>query len=128
MQARQFFDDVDLALDIETPAGNVDQVPLFAAWQHRETETSEDAADFNRAEFLAENAVHFAQIELHRSQIKLAGDHVDHVADERAAAGSENQFGDPVGRSDGRFEIRAALESVRGVGVNGRDASTYGAP
>src|SRR6266436_4709326 len=118
MQAREFFDDVDLTLDIETPAGNVDQVPLFAACQHRESEACEDAADLNRAEFLAENSLHFSQIELHRSQIKLAGDHIDHVADERAAARSENKFGDPVRRSDGRFEIRAALKSVRGVGVN----------
>src|SRR6202163_5041151 len=103
MQARQFLDDVDLALDIEAPARNVDEVPLFAARQHRETETSEDAADLNRAEYLAENSLHFPQIELRRSQIKLAGDHIDHLADERAA-GSKNKFGDSVRRSDGRFE------------------------
>src|ERR1700687_5484046 len=108
MQARQLFDDVDLALDVETPAGDMHQVPLFAACQHRETETCEDAADLNRAEFLPENALHFSQIELHRSQIKLGGDHVDYVADERAAAGSKNKFGDSVSRSDGRFEIGAA--------------------
>src|SRR5712692_2355931 len=118
VQSRQFFDDVDLALDVEAPAGNVDQVPLFAACQHRETETSEDAADLNRAEFLAENSLHFPQIELHRSQIKLAGDHIDHVADKGAAARSEYQLCNPVRRSDGRFEIGAALESVRSVGVN----------
>src|ERR1700687_1701420 len=118
MQARQFFDDVDLALDIETPAWNVDQVPLFAACQHRETETSEDATDLNRAEFLAENALYFSQIELHRSQVKLAGDHIDHVADESAAARRKNKFGDSVSRSDGRFAIGAALKSVRGVGMN----------
>ena len=62
--------------------------------------------------------MHFSQIELHRSQIKLAGDHVDHVADERSAAGSKNQLRYSVRRSDGRFEIGAAFESVRGVGVN----------
>src|SRR5260370_4873841 len=118
MEGRQFLDDVDLALDIEAPAGNVDEVPLFAACQHRETETSEDTADLNRAEFLAENSLHLPQIELHRSQIKLAGDHIDHVADEGAAARSEYKLRNPVRRSDGRFEIGAALESVRSVCVN----------
>src|SRR6266852_5787020 len=91
MQARQLFDDVDLAFDVEAPAGNMDQIPLLAPSQHRETEASEDAADLNRAEFLAENSLHFSQIELHRSQVKFAGDHVDHVADERAAARSKNK-------------------------------------
>src|SRR6202521_3539193 len=118
MQARQLFDDVDLALDVKTPAGDMLQVPRFAACQHRETETCEDAADLNRAEFLPENALHFSQIELHRSQVKLAGDHVDHVADERASARSKNKFGNPVRRSDGRFEISAALKPVRSVGMN----------
>src|ERR1019366_8066034 len=117
-QARQFFDDVDLALDIEAPARDVDQVSIFAARKHHETETSKDAADFKGAELFAENAVHFLEVELYRSKVKLAGDHVDHVADERAAARCEDQFGDPVGRSDGRFEIGAAFKSVRGVGVN----------
>src|SRR5260370_37785250 len=97
MQSCQFFDDVDLAFDVEAPAGNMDQIPLLAPRQHRETEASEDAADLNRAEFLAENSLHFSQIELHRSQVKLACDHVDHVADERTAAGCENQLGDTVG-------------------------------
>src|SRR6266852_2603473 len=118
MQARQLFDDVDLAFDVEAPAGNMDQIPLLAPRQHRETETCEDAADLNRAEFLAENSLHFPQIELHRGQVKLAGNHVDHFADERATTGAENQLGDPVSRSDGRFEIGAALKPVRGVGVN----------
>src|SRR5260370_7361562 len=115
MEGRQFLDDVDLALDIEAPAGNVDEVPLFTACQHRETETSEDAADLNRAEFLAENSLHFPQIELHRSQIKLAGDHIDHVADKAAAARSEYQLCNPVRRSDGQFEIAAALTPLRTV-------------
>src|SRR5450759_88580 len=88
VQARQFFDDVDLAFDVEAPAGDVDQVSIFAARKHHETETSKDAADFKGAEFFAENAVHFPQVELYGSKIKLAGDHVNHVADERAAAGS----------------------------------------
>src|SRR5258708_31519241 len=109
MQARQFLDDVDLALDIEAPAGNVDEVPLFTACQHRETETSEDAADLNRAEFLAENSLHFPQIELHRSQIKLAADHIDHVSAKSAAARSEYQPCTPVRRADGRFENGVTL-------------------
>src|ERR1019366_8069599 len=78
VQPRQFFDDVDLALDVETPARDVDQVSIFAARKHRETETSKDAADFKRTECLAENAAHFPQVELYWSKIKLTGDHVDH--------------------------------------------------
>ncbi len=39
------------------------------------------------------------------------------VADERAAAGIENEFGDAVGGNDGRFEIGSALKAMRCVGV-----------
>ena len=67
---------------------------------------------------LAQNALHLAEIEFDRSEIELAGDHVDDVADQRSAAGRENQFGDAIGRRHGRFEIRAALEAMRSVGVN----------
>src|SRR5208282_5228321 len=118
VQARQFFDDVDLALDVEAPARDVDQVSILAAGKHRKTETSKDAADFQRTEFFAENPVYFPEVELYRSKVKLAGDYVDHVADELAAAGIENELGNAVGRNDGRFEVGAALKSVRGVGVN----------
>jgi hypothetical protein len=97
MQARQFFDDVDLAFDVEAPARDVDEVRIFVARKHRKAETSKDAVDFQCAELLAENPLHLSQVEFHRSQIKLARDHVDHVADERAAAGIENKFGDAVG-------------------------------
>ena len=58
------------------------------------------------------------RIKFHRSEIQLARDHVDHVADQRAAAGRENQFGDAVRRRDSRFEIGAALEAMRRIGVN----------
>ena len=118
MQACQFFDDIDLALDIKAPARDVDKVSIFAARKHRKTETTENAADFKRAELFAENPVHFARVEFDRSEVKLPSDHVDYVANERAAAGFENQFGDPIGRRDGRFEIGSALKAVRSVGVN----------
>ena len=97
MQACQFFDDVDLALDIKAPARDVDEVSIFAARKHRKTETAENSADFKCAEIFAQNPVDFARVELYRSKIKLTGDHVDHVANERASAGFENQFGDPIG-------------------------------
>ena len=60
----------------------------------------------------------FAQIEFDWSKIEFARDHINHVADQRAAAGIENQLGDAVRRRHGRFEIGAALEPVRSVGVN----------
>ena len=53
MQPRQFFDDVNLALDIQTPARDVDQIAIFAVRQQREAETRKDAVDFERAEFFA---------------------------------------------------------------------------
>ena len=96
MQPRQFFDDVDLALDIEPPARNVHQVSIFAARKHREPKTGKDAADFQGVEAFAENAVYFPRVKFHRSQVKLACDHVDHVADQRAAAGIENKFRNPI--------------------------------
>ena len=70
------------------------------------------------ADLFAENAFHFATVEFDRSLIDLAGDDVDVAADQFSAAGFENQFGHAVGRRHGRLEIRAALETMRGVGVH----------
>ena len=77
MQAGQFLDDVDFALDIKPPAWNVHQVSVFAAWKHRETKTSQNTADFEGTDLFAENAVDLTRIELHGGEIELAGDHID---------------------------------------------------
>ena len=94
------------------------RIAVLGAGKHGEAETLENAADFERAQFLAENAAHFAEVKFHGCEVELASDDVDHVADERAASGREDEFGDAVGGGDGRFEIGSALEAVRGVGVD----------
>src|SRR5277367_2268515 len=62
--------------------------------------------------------MNFSEIQLYWGKVKLVGDYVDDVADQRAAARCEDQLGDAVGRRNGRFEIGPAFEAVRGVGVN----------
>ena len=47
----------------------------------------------------------------------LARDHVDGIADQFAAAGFQNHLRHQIAGQHGRFEIRAALEAVRSVGV-----------
>ena len=118
MEAGDFFDEVDFAFHVETPAGNLHQVDVLVACHESESKTGQNAADFDVADFFAENPVNLAAIEFYRRLIKLAGDYVDDAADQFAAAGFEDQFRDAICRRHGRFEIRAALEAMRGVGVD----------
>jgi len=109
VQASDLLYKINLALHIQTPTRNLHEVCILVARHQNEPKTGQDAANFQVAEFFAEDSLHFATIEFDRSQVKRAGDHIDHAPNELSAARVEDQFGDTVGRRDGGFEVRTTL-------------------
>ena len=82
VQARDLFDQIDLAFHVQTPARNVDgEIRVAAPLRHQlKTQLLQNAENFVGLELLSENAVHFRKMQGHGSQIHLAGHRVDRAA------------------------------------------------
>src|SRR5579863_5943737 len=119
MQTRNFFDQVNFALHVQSPSWNADtKLRLRAGFGNEfKSEALEDGDNLMRFEIAAENAVNARNAQDHRRLIKLAGNGVDRVAVEVAAAGVDNSSCDQRAGERRRAVIRAALETMRGVGV-----------
>src|SRR5579862_3426934 len=119
VQARDFFDDIDLALHITPPAGNVHaELRVSLAFRdERESQPLEQAENLSSLELAAKDAVNFGNAQQHRRLIHSLRDHIDNIAGQFSAPGVENHFGDQVAGEHGGFEIGSALEAVRSVGM-----------
>ena len=130
IDARDFFDEVDFALEIEAPTGQGD-LPV-ASWPARIVERARSrgrmstffdgrGGDAFLVDGRAEDAVHFAEGERDGLAVGGAGfargnAHVDEIAFDVAAVGEQNAADER--RSDGAgVEVGAALEAMAGVGV-----------
>ncbi len=127
VDAGDFFDEIDLAFEVEPPAGESDLSKrlrrILSSLQPSAVRTrfggfgGDAFGVFGRAE----DALDFADLQADRGAIRGAGlgfgdDDVDEVAFD-FAAGFEDDLGDE-GVGDGRgVEVGSALEAVRGVGV-----------
>src|SRR5258706_7337955 len=117
MQPRDFFDQVNLALDVEPPTRNVYEVSLLIARDQPEAETGQDTVDFTIADLFAEDSFDFTAVRFVGRQIELARDHVNHATNQ-FASGVEDQLCHSISRWHGRFEIRTTFEAMRRVGMN----------
>src|SRR6476620_10454734 len=119
MQARDFLDEIDLALNVETPGRNTDGEFRLRArfgyqFKSKPLQNRENLVGWERR---SENAVHLRNAEHYRSLVHLASDGVDLAAVEFASA----RFHDPLCHQRARQRrcavVRSTLEAVRGVGV-----------
>src|SRR5689334_12863093 len=119
MQARNLFDYIDLAFYVEAPAGDghAEFGVLLAFRNQDESETLQQTINLAGIQIAAENAVHLGNAQQDGGQIQGPRDHVDGIADQFAAAGVQNHFRHQIAGENGGFEIRAAFEAVRSVGV-----------
>jgi hypothetical protein len=114
MQPRDFFDHVNLALHIEPPARNVHAEPRFvlALGNQGKAKPLQHAEDEPCVETRTQNAAHFADMQHDWGRIHRLRDHVDHIANQFAAARLQNHLRHQIARQYRRFEIGAALKAV----------------
>ena len=119
MQARNLFDDIDLAFYVEAPAWNRDaKLGILLSFRNQdESQALEQTIDLAHIQIAAENAVNFGNAQQDRSQIQGPRDHIDGIADQFAAAGFQNHLRDQIAGENRGFEIGAAFEAMRSVGV-----------
>jgi len=119
------FDQVDLALQVEPPAGELHVVRAFACWRERAAERGKKTFDDIGGNPLAvecrtEMAPYLAHAEANRRAVRgLRGERRNHHIDQRprhvTAALFDDQAGHKIVRKRRRCEVRAALEAMRGV-------------
>ena len=119
MQASDFFDQIDLALHIQTPAGNADcEIRIAAAFRHQlKAQLLQNAENFVGLEFLAKNAVHFRKTQSDGSQVQLPRHCIDRSAVQLAACRFKNERSYSIAGLGGGFEISASFEAMRRIGV-----------
>src|SRR5262249_42758701 len=114
VQARDFFDQIDFALNVKPPAGNPHGELSLVAWlrDQFETEPLQNCENLVRFDFAAENALRLGDAQERRRLIKLSRYRVDLCAVEF----STSAFNDPVGDQGASYRcgcvVCAALEAV----------------
>src|SRR4029079_7349447 len=78
VDARNLFDEIDLALDVEAPGGDDDRPGDFAS--HAEAEALQDAGDARGRELLSEVALDLRGTQAQRGALYLPPDGVDLAA------------------------------------------------
>src|ERR1700676_4147992 len=114
MQARDFFDQIDLALYIQAPAGNADgKIRVTAPFRHQlETQLLQNAKNLVGLQLLAENAMNFGKMQSHGSQVYLPHHCVDCTATKFASRRFEDQQRHSIASPGRGLKVGAALEAM----------------
>ena len=126
MQTSDFFDQIDLALHIQAPAGDADcEIRIAAAFRHQlKAQLLQNAENLVSLELLAENAMHFRKTQSDGSQVQLPRHCIDRSAVQLAACRFENERSYSIAGFGGGFEISASFEAMGCIGVQPMAART----
>src|SRR4051794_39839960 len=119
MQASDFFDQIDFAFHIQTPAGYADsEIRIAAAFRHQlKAQLLKDAKNFVRLELLAENAVHFRKAQSDGSQVQMPRHCIDRSAVQFAACRFKNERSYSITGFGCGLEVSAPFEAMGCVSV-----------
>src|SRR5439155_23509562 len=80
VQSRKFLDEINFALNIEPPRGNLNQIIGVLAWVDAKTKPHQGSLYFRVAEIFAQNALHFGTVKRDTLAWHRPGDQVNHIA------------------------------------------------
>src|SRR5579863_1917803 len=120
MQAGNFFDDVDLALHIQSPTRDLHaklRVGLPLRY-HAKAQVLEDAENLSGIQIPAEDALDFGKPQYYRGLVELSRDHIDGIANQFSSARVQNERSHQIARQNRGFKIYSTLKAVGCVSVN----------
>ena len=118
VDAGDFFNEVDFALNVQTPGGQLYRELVGRLLADGETQAAEDAENIFDRDLLPQDARHLAAAQPDRTPQHLARYRVDLTAGKLAATGSQNQFGHTRAGQGSRAKVGATFKAVRGIGMH----------
>src|SRR5438477_573782 len=106
------FEQINLALSIEPPRGDLKQIIGVLAWVDAKTKPHQDPLYFCVAEIFAQNPLHLGTVKRDTPARHRPGDQVNRIALQFTSARVKNELGYAITRKYGRIEIRSSLETM----------------